>query len=1136
MVFWKRKNNEKDGLTNNSENENAKEKEETPPKVSIKKLWRYADSFDFILILIGSLVAIVTGLGMPFLSIIMGSMSQSFINATMYIHCPPDHIIYDGSGKVVFNCSSYSLSQFSHDIMPQILYSVYMGVALFLSAAIQLMASSTEKEAKNYAKAGAIAEEVLTSIRTVVAFNGQEMECKRYETALKAGKADGIIKSIYVGSGLGFTFLVMFGSYCLAFWVGTDFVVDGKMNPDTMITVFFAVMMGSMALGQAGPQFAVVGTAQGAAAAIYEIIDRAPEIDSQSTEGDKPDNVKGRIQVKDVKFSYPTRPDIQVLKGVSFEVLPGQTVALVGSSGCGKSTMVSLLLRYYNVESGMGYKTLVGERGTQLSGGQKQRIAIARALVRNPKILLLDEATSALDAESESVVQQALDKAAQGRTTLVIAHRLSTIRNADMIVAMKDGQVVEVGKHDDLMEKNGLYYELVNAQVFTDVDDENVVDPSLRQYTKQISQISARRRLSSTTSKDGDILLQKLTSPRKTIDDEDDEYLKDPTKAKDVKSETERLKKDLEREGAKPANLLLILKYARPEWIYIFLAVVVSIIQGGVFPAFSLFFSTIMEVFAGSDPHEMRRKGHFWALMFLVLGIVEAATLFLQAFLFGLAAERLTMRLRAKLFYHILRMDIGYFDDPRHSSGKICTRLATDTPNVKSAIDYRLGMVFSALVSVGAGVVIAFIYGWQMALLVVAIFPLGGVGQAVENKYFQGRSKEDARELENAGKTAMEAIEHIRTVQALTLEEKFYSMFCKFMDYPHQSSRRKALMQGLTYGFSSSIFFFLYAAAFRFGVWLIVKETLTPMEVLKSLYAISFTAGSMGFASSYFPEYLKAKFAAGLIFKMLADEPKIDSLSKGGKKPAKINGLVHFHDIQFAYPQRSTIKVLKGLNLDVEPGKTLALVGPSGCGKSTVVSLMERFYDPANGNVTIDNENIREINAQYLRSQMALVSQEPILFDRSIRENIIYGLEDKNISEEEIQNATRLANIEKFISELPDGLNTRVGEKGTQLSGGQKQRIAIARALIRNPRILLLDEATSALDTESEKVVQEALDRASQGRTCIIIAHRLSTIVNADCIAVIKNGVVIEKGTHEELIKRRGVYFALTEKQNMKKE
>jgi ATP-binding cassette subfamily B (MDR/TAP) protein 1 len=238
--------------------------------------------------------------------------------------------------------------------------------------------------------------------------------------------------------------------------------------------------------------------------------------------------------------------------------------------------------------------------------------------------------------------------------------------------------------------------------------------------------------------------------------------------------------------------------------------------------------------------------------------------------------------------------------------------------------------------------------------------------------------------------------------------------------------------------------------------------------------------------------------------------------------------------VLFSYPQRPTVSILNGLDLEVEPGQTLALVGPSGCGKSTVVSLLERFYDPNGGRVTIDNDDVREFNVGHVRSSIALVSQEPILFDCSIRENITYGLDLSTIAESSIEKVTKLANIHKFIGELPDGLDTRVGEKGAQLSGGQKQRIAIARALIRNPKILLLDEATSALDTESEKVVQEALDRAREGRTCIVIAHRLSTVVNADVIAVIKNGVVIEKGTHAELIAQRGAYFELTQKQGMR--
>uniref|UniRef100_A0A9J2Q415 Uncharacterized protein n=1 Tax=Ascaris lumbricoides TaxID=6252 RepID=A0A9J2Q415_ASCLU len=938
---------------------------------------------------------------------------------------------------------------------------------------------------------------------------------------------------------------------------------------------------------------------------------------------------------------------LQILNGISFSVNPGETVALVGTSGCGKSTVVSLLLRYYNPESGkilidgheisslnlaylrrmigvvsqepvlfnttikenieMGnedvtegeiiaacrranatnfinqlpnkYETIVGDRGTQLSGGQKQRIAIARALVRNPKILLLDEATSALDAESESIVQQALEKvislanivfipAAEGRTTLVIAHRLSTIKNADKIIAMKDGRIIEIGTHNELIAANGFYRELVNAQVFADVDEKPAKEGHEIAY-RSPSIISRRSRLSSTTSeKDAPL------SPRFTSRTESKSGV-DPSAQQDIKKETERLKKEMEEEGATESNLIEILQYARPEWIYIILALFACLIQGSVYPVFSLIFNEILAIFA-KPRDQMLSNGHFYSLMFLVLGAVSAITLLIQAFFFGMSAERLTRRLRSRIFHNVLRMDIAYFDMPNHSSGKISTRLATDTPNVKSAIDYRLGSVLSSLVSVGFGVGIAFYFGWQMALLVIAIFPLAGVGQAFHLKYIEGRHNHDAKELASSGKVALEAIESIRTVHALTLERRFYEKFCHFLERPHKSSTRKAIAQvaleaiesirtvhaltlerrfyekfchflerphksstrkaiaqGIAYGFANSIFYFLYASAFRFGLFLILETISSPINVMKVLFAISFTAGTLGFASAYFPEYAKAKFAAAIIFKMLKEEPKIDSMKTDGTKP-EISGSVDFSKIYFAYPERPEVGVLKGLDLQVDAGQTLAIVGPSGCGKSTVVSLLERFYDPIDGTIKVDGNDIRLVNPSYLRSQLALVSQEPILFDCSIRENIVYGLQEDKFSEEDIVNVARLANIDKFIKELPDGYETRVGEKGTQLSGGQKQRIAIARALIRQPKILLLDEATSALDTESEKVVQEALDRAGKGRTCIIIAHRLSTVVNANCIAVVKNGIVLEKGTHAELMNKRGAYYSLTQKQSLK--
>jgi ABC-type multidrug transport system fused ATPase/permease subunit len=268
---------------------------------------------------------------------------------------------------------------------------------------------------------------------------------------------------------------------------------------------------------------------------------------------------------------------------------------------------------------------------------------------------------------------------------------------------------------------------------------------------------------------------------------------------------------------------------------------------------------------------------------------------------------------------------------------------------------------------------------------------------------------------------------------------------------------------------------------------------------------------------------------------MLSYKPQIDNLNKGGRKLNNVEGKIAFKNINFYYPQRSQVQVLHNFNLEIEAGKSLALVGASGSGKSTLISLLERFYDPSAGSVEIDGNDIKELSLHDIRSHMALVSQEPILFDRSIRENILYGLDPSKYTDEDLITSVRLANIEETIMGMPDGFETRVGDKGVQLSGGQKQRVSIARALIRQPKVLLLDEATSALDAESEKLVQMAIDSACADKTSIIVAHRLSTIINCDKIAVIKNGDIVEIGTHSELINKRGVYFELTEKQNIKK-
>lgn len=1069
-------------------------------------------------------------------------------------------------------------------------------IAISLALLTKLLSSLTKKELKSYAKAGAVAEQVFTAIRTVLAFSGQKKAIDKYNANLMEAKNMGLKKAVVAYLVLGLFQLLIFASYGLGFWYGTKLVLEEPQNYTIgrVLIVFFNVLIGTISLAQGFTNLKKISQAQGAAFEVYKTIEKERLIDSSCEEGYKPDCIQGDLAFENIDFRYPARPDVQVLKGLNLRVPRGKTIALVGSSGCGKSTTIQLLQRFYDPGNGKifvdghdirslnirwlrenigvvsqepilfattiaenirygrlnvtlhemeqaareanaydfimalpdKFETMVGERGAQLSGGQKQRIAIARALVRNPRILLLDEATSALDAESEAIVQSALDKARKGRTTIVIAHRLSTVRMADLIAGFADGAIVELGTHDELMARHGVYFQLVTQQTLdktekqekVELDDEDivdVVDDEEQPISEELDIVDIHGALVRTLSRK---LSTRLASSVR---------VKRKRSTKRGRSEMD----EQEEEDVPQMSFWKILAWNKPELVLILFGLFASILNGGVPPAFGFFFGKIIGVFGKPDSDAKRAETALYSGVFLILGIVSFVGFFIQGYMFGRSGELLTMRLRSQVFKAMMRQEMSWFDDHRHGVGVLTTRLATDASQVQGASGVQIGLAFQTIASLATGIILAFIHGWQLTLLILAMIPLVTVGAFIQLRAFTGSAGKSKDALEEAGKVAIEAVENIRTVVSLTREELFYHLYMSKLHVIYRQNLMSSPVSGFSYGFAQCIIFLVEAAIFRFGAWLIANGHMTFENLFIVFSALIFSAMMVGQNSSMVPDYAKAKESAGRILKLTQSLPSIDSSSTVGQTPTECHGEVEFKDICFHYPTRPGVSVLQKLSIVVHKGQTLALVGASGCGKSTLTQLLERFYDPVDGVVLLDGKALPELQVSWLRAQLGLVLQEPVLFDGSIAENIAYGDNERVVEQAEIEVVARAANIHNFISELPQGYETNVGDKGAKLSGGQKQRIAIARALVRNPSILLFDEATSALDTESEKIVQEALDKAREGRTSILIAHRLCTIQNADIIAVIQNGRVVEQGSHHELMACQKAYHALVNAQ-----
>jgi ATP-binding cassette subfamily B (MDR/TAP) protein 1 len=520
--------------------------------------------------------------------------------------------------------------------------------------------------------------------------------------------------------------------------------------------------------------------------------------------------------------------------------------------------------------------------------------------------------------------------------------------------------------------------------------------------------------------------------------------------------------------------------------------------------------------------------------MYLMLAGVMFIAFISQGVVFAKCSERLIHRVRDKSFRTMLRQDVEYFDLDENSAGALTSFLSTETTHVAGLSGSTLGTLIMVFTTLIAACTVALAVGWKLALVCIATMPIVigcGFFRFWMLAHYQRRAK---RAYSGSASYASEAITAMRTVAALTREDDVLNQYKASLAVQQRSSLISVLKSSILYAASQSFMFLAFALGFWYGGTLIATYEYDMFQFFLVFSSVIFGAQSAGSVFSFAPDMGKAVEASRELKTLFDRQPIVDTWAEDGDKLEEVDGNIEFRDVHFRYPTRPEQPVLRGLNLSVSPGQYIALVGASGCGKSTTIALLERFYDPLAGGIFIDGKEISSLNVNHYRSFIALVSQEPTLYQGTIRDNILLGAPHE-VTDDQIKFACQEANIYDFILSMPDGFNTVVGSKGALLSGGQKQRIAIARALVRDPKILLLDEATSALDSESEHVVQAALDKAAKGRTTIAVAHRLSTIQKADIIYVFDQGRIVEQGAHADLMKKNGRYAELVNLQSLEK-
>ncbi|KAI9888455.1 MAG: hypothetical protein M1814_006934 [Vezdaea aestivalis] len=1064
-----------------------------------------------------------------------------------------------------------------------IIPAIFIVTGISVGIELKYEAEST----KLYAQASALAQEVFSSIKTVQAFWAYDKVSSKLDSYLDASHRRGTRgRSLNLGLLFSNEMFFVYAGIAVAFWQGFRMYLSGEIkDAGQVFTIVLSVVIAATAVTQIAPQLTSFTNAATSASELFAVMDKPSLIDPLLDDGDVPEVCKGHIEVGNVKFAYPSRPGHLVLKGMKLSIPAGKTTALVGASGCGKSTIVGLLERWYDPTSGSLILDGRNINTLKLSWLRSQ----IRIVEQEPTLL------------SGSVFDNVLFGLVESkRTGLSSDQKMDLVREActaanahDFITQLPEGYHTTVGERASMLsggqkQRIAIARSIIsNPKVLLLDEATSALDPRAELIVQEaLDKVSADRttlviahRLSTIKNADNIAVMNNGQVVEQGTHDEliaaggayallvraQDLKARQNTGSSDNESmvstepPAERLETQMSLNLTKttsyaPASLdaekqqaeETTLGYSLMKCIWMFLSeqkdlipwyildIIATLAAAATYPGQAILFSRILPIFQSQGQQQLDQI-NFYALMFFVLALGNMLAYFLLGVASNNISQAATHRYRLELFKNLVKQDMQFFDLPENNSGSITSRLSSLPTQLQELMSFNLTLILLISVNVVASSTLAIAIGWKLGLVVVfgGLPPLilsGLLRIRIENKLEEDTGKRFAAGAGIAG----EAVLAIRTVTSLTLERNILARYKEKLDGVVTRSIQTVFWSMFWYSLSQSIEFLVMGLGFWYGSQLVSTGEYTSEQFFIVFIGVLFSGQAAAQFFGYTTSITKATVAANYILWLRQQTPVISESDENRDHKPDDKGGVALQKLEFRYPQRPNTRVLKGVNVSVKPGQFIALVGASGCGKSTIISLLERFYDPTSGSINFGAAPISTLSPKLYRQKLSLVQQEPTLYQGSVRENIALSMDaEDEASDAVIEQACRQANAFDFVSSLPSGLDTLVGSRGLQLSGGQRQRIAIARALARDPQVLLLDEATSALDVQSEKIIQAALEKVARSRTTIAVAHRLSTIKDADCIYVFADGRVIERGSHQDLIGAGGVYYEMCQGQRL---